>query len=232
MPNKTILVVDDDESLLELVAYNLRAEGHIVVTARDGQEGLRQFHNSQPHLVILDVTMPKLNGFDVCQRIREMADTPIVMLTAQGREDDIIRGLDLGADEYVTKPFHLRAFMARVRASLRRAEMSPVQEQRLAYRDEHLSIDLDARRIAVQGERVKLSPTEFRLLSLLVKNKGRLLEFRQILEQVWGVEYIDDIDYLRVYVWHLRKKIEPDPRHPVYLLNELNTGYRFEPRSV
>jgi len=224
-----ILVVDDDPVLSELVSYILRAEGYEAVVANDGEDGLRKFQATQPDLVVLDVTMPEMDGFEVCKRIRTVASTPIIMLTAQGSEDAIVRGLDIGADDYVTKPFQLKPFMARVRANLRRASAQPASES-VTYQDDYLSIDLEHRKVTVAGEGVKLTPTEFKLLATLVRNRGRILEFRQLLEQVWGFEYIDDIDYLRVYIWHLRRKIERDPKNPVYLLNELNTGYTFAPR--
>ena len=225
-----ILVVDDDPVLAELVQYTLEVEGYIVVTAKDGQDGMRKFHTERPDLVVLDVTMPKLNGYDVCQRIREMSDIPILMLTAQGREQDIVKGFALGADDYVTKPFRIKEFAARVKANLRRARTSAVEYEHVTYSDDYLTIDLDQRRVTVGGEMMKLTPTEYKLLAYLVKNKGRILEFRQILQNVWGFEYMDDIDYLRVYIWHLRRKVERDPKNPEYLLNELNTGYRFEPK--
>lgn len=230
MTNK-ILIVDDDPMLSELIGYNLEHEGYAVVRARDGQEGLRRFQQEQPDLVILDVTMPKLNGWEVCEHIRSVSDTPVMMLTAQGREEDIIRGLDLGADDYLTKPFQVKVLLARVRAALRRARLSPEPETQQAYADDYLTVDLGDRRVTIEGEAIKLTPTEFKLLSYLVENKGRVLTFRQILENVWGFEYIDDIDYLRVYIWHLRKKIERDSKNPVYFLNELSTGYRFAPQN-
>ena len=229
--NDKILLVDDDPSLLELIQYNLEGEGFRVVTAKDGQAGVRLFFTDRPDLVILDVAMPKLDGYQVCERIREMSDTPVIMLTARGREEDIIKGLDLGADDYLTKPFRVNELLARVRATLRRARLKPEVVETLTYSDDYLSIDLDAHRVTVQGEPVKLTAIEYKLLAFLVKHKGRLLEFRQILENVWGFEYIDDIDYLRVYIWHLRRKIEPDSKNPIYLINELNMGYRFEPQN-
>ncbi len=229
--NDKILIIDDDPSLVELVRYNLEGEGYEIVAARDGQEGIRLFFSARPDLLVLDITMPKLNGYEVCQRVREMADTPIVMLTAQGREEDIIKGLDLGADDYLTKPFRIKELLARIRATLRRARTKPAPTEALTYSDNHFSIDLDARRIVVAGELVKLTPIEYKLLALLLKNKGHLLEFRQLLQSVWGFEYIDDVDYLRVYIWHLRRKLEPDPKNPIYFINELNTGYRFEPQN-
>lgn len=227
----TILVIDDDPMVLELVGYNLRGHGYQIVTAGDGQEGIRAFHTNQPQLVILDIAMPRLNGYEVCQRIREVANTPIIILTAQGRhEEDVIKGLDLGADDYVIKPFKVGELLARVRSALRRARNEAVVVPSVTYSDDYLVVDLASRLITCAGEPVKLTPTEYKLLAYLIKNKGRWLEFRQILENVWGFEYIDDIDYLRVYMWHLRRKIEPDPKNPVYLLNELNVGYRFEPQ--
>ena len=225
-----ILVIDDDATLSELVSYILKAEGYATVIANDGKEGLAKFAAEKPDLVLLDVTMPKMDGFEVCQRIRQSADTPIIMLTAQGNEEHMVRGLDLGADDYVVKPFLLKPFMARVRATLRRDGAPLMPPVKVPYRDEYLSVDLENRRVLIKGEVVKLTPTEFKLLATLVKYKGRILEFRPLLEQVWGFEYIDDIDYLRVYIWHLRRKIEPDPKNPIYLLNELNIGYLFSPQ--
>jgi len=226
-----ILIVDDDPMLSELISYSLESEGYVIVRAQDGREGLRKFELEKPDLVILDVSMPKLNGWEVCERIRAVSDTPVMMLTAQGQEEDIIRGLDLGADDYLTKPFQVRVLLARVRSALRRADLSSEPELPVTYTDEYLSIDLENRRVTVDGKITKLTPTEYKLLAYLVQNKGRILTFRQILENVWGFEYIDDIDYLRVYIWHLRKKIEPDSKNPIYVLNELSTGYRFEPQK-
>lgn len=230
MPNK-ILIVDDDPMLSELIGYNLEGEGYTIVRAQDGREGLAKFETEQPDLVILDVSMPKLNGWEVCERIRAVSDTPVMMLTAQGREEDIVRGLDLGADDYLTKPFQVRVLLARIRAALRRVHLSPEPEPEVTYADDYLVINLADRRVTVDGEITKLTPTEYKLLAFLVENRGRILTFRQILENVWGFEYIDDIDYLRVYIWHLRKKIERDSKNPVYLLNELSTGYRFVPQD-
>jgi DNA-binding response OmpR family regulator len=233
MSDAKILVVDDDPTLSELICYSLETEGYRVIVAGDGQEGVRKFYESRPDLVILDVSMPKLDGFEVMRRVREMSDTPVIMLTAQGQENDVVRGLDLGADDYMTKPFRLGELLARIRSNLRRAQMpaATIAAQPAVYNDGYLAVDLETRRITVDGKPVKLTPTEYRLLSYLVQNKGRVLEFQQILENVWGFEYIDDIDYLRVYIWHLRRKIEPNPKKPVYLLNELSVGYRFEPQQ-
>ena len=224
-----ILVIDDDRTLTELVSYILKAEGYTPIVAADGAQGIARFVEEQPDLVVLDVTMPGLNGFEVCQRLRALTATPIIMLTAQDNEEEIVRGLDLGADDYIVKPFQPRAFIARVRANLRRSTSAALKEG-LDYDDGYLSVDFGVHRVTVRGEEVKLTPTEFKLLAAFVKHRARVLTFRQLLEEVWGFEYIDELDYLRVYVWHLRRKLEADPKHPVYFLNELNTGYRFEPQ--
>ena len=225
---KKILVIDDDPRLVKLVDYSLTQEGYEVYKAYDGQEGLRQMYSHQPDLVILDIMMPRMDGWQVCRRIREMSNVPIIMLTAKGGEEDIARGLDYGADDYLTKPFRVKELLARVRAVLRRAALPPPTEEPVTYSDEYLTVNLAERRVVVQGEPVKLTPTEFRLLALLVKNAGRVLTFQQILEHVWGWEYQDDVDYVRIYVWHLRQKIEEDPSQPRYILTEYGVGYRFE----
>lgn len=226
-----ILVTDDDPHLLRVIELNLEAAAYEVVTAPDGEQGLRQFFAQQPDMVILDVSMPKLNGYQVCQRIRDISNIPIIMLTAHTREQDIIKGLDLGADDYLSKPFTMGELLARIRAALRRnVNEATAEKRKTTYSDPYLTVDLDDRRVLTNGNLVKLSPTEYKLLSFLIRHRGRLLEFGQILENVWGHEYTNDIDYLRVYIWHLRQKLEPNPKSPIYLINELNTGYRFEPQ--
>jgi two-component system KDP operon response regulator KdpE len=225
-----ILIVDDDPTVLELVQRNLEREGYQVVTAGNGQEGMRVMYAERPDLVILDVMMPELDGWQICQRVRGMSDVPIIMLTARRQEGDIVKGLDLGADDYLTKPFRRGELLARVRAVLRRARTETVAPPGVTYDDDYLSVNLDDRRVVVNGELIDLTPTEYRLLALLVSNEGRVIEFRRILESVWGFEYMDEIDYVRVYVWHLRRKIEPDPKNPRYLINVPNVGYRFEPQ--
>jgi len=183
-----------------------------------------------PDLIVLDLMMPKMDGWTTCRRIREVSNVPIIMLTTQDRPHDIIRGLDEGADEYVTKPFDVGVLVARVRAVLRRMNLVPVapQKEDQTYSDHYLTFNPVERRVTVNGEPVKLTPTEYNLLALLIKNAGRVLPYRTLLEQVWGWEYIDDVDYLRVYIWHLRRKLEPDPKNPRYVLTEHGVGYRFE----
>jgi two-component system KDP operon response regulator KdpE len=227
MPKK-ILVIDDDPSLIALLYHSLTDEGYEVYKAHDGQEGLRQIYNRQPDLIILDILMPKMDGWQVCRRTREMSDVPIIMLTTRGNEEDIVRGLDCGADDYLTKPFSVKELLARVRSVLRRVTLPPPTEEPVAYSDGYLTVNLAERRVMVGGEPVKLTPTEFRLLAQLVENAGRALTYSQLLEKVWGWEYKDDIDYVRIYIWHLRQRIEKDPSQPQYILTEYGVGYRFE----
>lgn len=226
----TILVIDDDKLTSRLISDQLTEEGYTVHAAHDGKEGLRQMYAHRPDLIILDVLMPEMDGWTTCRRIREVSNVPIIMLTSRDRPQDIIRGLDEGADEYVTKPFEVNVLLARVRAVLRRVALAPTAPQReeVAYSDDYLTFNPIDRRVMVNGELVKLTPTEYNLLALLIKNAGRVLTYRRLLEQVWGWEYIDDVDYLRVYIWHLRRKLEPDPKNPRYVLTEHGVGYRFE----
>jgi len=177
--------------------------------------------------------MPKMDGWQTCSRIRDVSDVPIVMLTGkQKSEEDIVRGLDYGADDYLIKPVRNKELVARVRAVLRRAELpSSLDTKRLTYSDDFLTVDVAERKVIVNGERVKLTPTEFRLFALLVENAGRVLTHKQSLEKVWGWEYVDDLDHLRIYIWHLRHKIEPDPTQPKYIITEAGVGYYFQKSS-
>jgi two-component system KDP operon response regulator KdpE len=225
----TVLIIDDDPMAIQLVAETLRQEDYAVLSAPDGPQGLRAMYEHHPDLIILDVNMPTMDGWTVCQRVREVSNVPIVMLTARDSPDEMIKGLDLGADDYVTKPFDIKVLLARVRATLRRSVAdSPVFKKDIIYSDDYLSINLDERRVMVGGKTVRLTPTEFNLLAYLVDNAARVVTYRELLEQIWGFEYIDDIDYLRVYIWHLRRKLEHDPKDPTYIINELGVGYRFE----
>lgn len=223
-----VLIVDDEQAIRDALGRKLRREGFGVVLAGNGLEGLRAFHAERPDLVILDIVMPEMDGLTVCQRIREVAETPIMMLSAQAiTEEDIIEGLNAGADEYLVKPIRLNEFVARAQALLRRAQMiSPDAEA--GYNDGFLSVDLQRRHVHVDGQKIHLTPTEFKLLVVLMENAGHVVPQRDLLEQVWGPEYIDDVYYPRVYISQLRRKIEPDPSNPVYILTEHRVGYRFE----
>ncbi|OPY27620.1 MAG: DNA-binding transcriptional activator KdpE [Methanocella sp. PtaU1.Bin125] len=203
-----------------------------MLLAGSGLEGLRLFHAERPDLVVLDIIMPEMDGLTVVRRIREIAETPIMVLSAQAvTEDDIIEGLIAGADEYLVKPVRLNEFVARVRALLRRAQIVS-SEADYGYDDGYLNVDLHRRQVRVNGEKKHLTPTEFKLLVVLMENAGRVVPQRELLEQVWGREYIDDIYYPRVYVSQLRRKIEPDPANPTYILTEHRVGYRFEKQNA
>jgi two-component system, OmpR family, KDP operon response regulator KdpE len=224
-----VLIVDDEQVIRDGLGRKLRNEGYEVVLCENGLEGLRAFHSTRPDLVVLDIVMPGgMNGLTVCRRIREVADTPIMMLSAQAiTEDDIIEGLNAGADEYLIKPVRMNEFVARVKAMIRRAQLVSNDVEQ-GYSDQYLSVDLHRRHVYVENQKVHLTPTEFKLLAVLMENAGRVVSQRDLLEQVWGEEYIDDIYYPRVYISQLRRKIEPDPSNPVYILTEHRIGYRFE----
>ena len=224
-----VLIADDNVNLTEAIRYNLEEEGYETVIAGDGQEAMRAVYAERPDLVILDIMMPKLDGWQVCQRVREMSDVPIIMLTARGERTDIVKGLDLGADDYLVKPFGVDELLARVRALLRRAATAPQPDfpgGTKSLSDGYLSVELDSRLVTLGGKPISLTPTEYRVLALLAQSAGRVVSFRQILEDVWGFEYTDEVCYVHTYIWHLRRKLELDPKNPRYLLNELDVGYR------
>lgn len=225
-----VVIVDDDRGMLELVDKVLSPKGYQVLKANSGQEALRLLFAEKPDLVLLDVVMHGMDGWQTCSRIRDVSDVPVIMLTGKkNSEDDIVRGLDYGADEYLLKPVGNRELVARVRAALRRAELSAYQgrERKTVFSDGFLTVDVAGRKVMVRGGRVKLTPREFRLLALLVENADKILTHRQILEKVWGWEYIDDVDYVRIYISHLRQKLEPEPSVPKYILTEPGVGYYF-----
>jgi two-component system KDP operon response regulator KdpE len=227
-----VLIIDDDPMTVQLVSDTLRQDRYRVLSAPDGPQGLRTMYEHHPDLIILDINMPTMDGWTVCQRIREVSTVPVIMMTARDSPEEIIKGLDLGADEYVTKPFDISVLIARVRATLRRAATEPTTfKTDIIYSDDYLTINLEERRVTVEGQLVRLTPTEFNLLAYLVDNAPRIVSYRELLEQIWGFEYIDDIDYLRVYTWHLRRKLEPDSKDPIYIINELGVGYRFEKQT-
>ena len=227
------MIVDDEQAIREALGRKLKREGYEVIACQNGLDAVRAFHTERPDIVILDIIMPGgMDGLTVSRRIREVADTPILMLSAQAiTEDDIIEGLNAGADEYLAKPVRLNEFVARVAAMLRRSQMTQVQTEQ-HYDDGHLSIDLRRRQVYVQGLNVHLTPTEFKLLVVLMENAGRVVSQRDLLEQVWGREYIDDVYYPRVYISQLRRKIERDAANPAYILTEHRVGYRFEKQTV
>jgi two-component system KDP operon response regulator KdpE len=228
MRDKTILVVDDDLNIRKMAEHIFAKEGARVFTASNGLDGLRKFYAHKPDLIILDIMMPEEDGWETCRNIRKFSDVPIIILTALKTDEDITRGLNYGADDFVTKPFSPGVLLARARAVLRRTETFTTGDKPFIYSDSYLTIDLDARRVIISGQPVKLTPIEFQLLAYLVKNPGRVLSLQQILENVWGWEYQDSLEYVHVYIYHLRKKIEEDPKQPKYIMTEHGIGYRFE----
>jgi two-component system KDP operon response regulator KdpE len=225
--NKLILAVDDNPKMTRFIRMNLELEGYRVSEASSGMEALDKTREELPDLVLLDVMMPEMDGFETLARLREISTVPVIMLTVKGDEEDRIRGLELGADDYVTKPFSPRELASRIRAVLRRAEMpSPVAKTVLRV-DERLQIDFRQREVIVDGERVRLRPTEYRLLYHLVNNAGWVMTHEMLLSKVWGYEYRDEAGLLRLYITYLRKKIEPDPGEPRYIFTERGVGYRF-----
>jgi len=226
--NRLILVVDDEERIVRFVRLNLEHDGFRVVEAYRGMQALDKVRTEMPDLVILDVMMPDMDGFDVLKTIRQASTVPVIMLTAKGEEDDRVRGLELGADDYVTKPFSPRELVSRVRAVLRRNELAVgtgVTGEIVV--DERLILDLSRREVWVEGKLVKLRPTEYRLLYHLVQNAGWVLTYDQLLTKVWGYEYRDEPHYVRLYINYLRQKLEEDPANPKYILTERGVGYRF-----
>ncbi len=224
-----VLIVDDEQSICDALAARLMGDRLEVVTRNNGRDAMKVFEAWSPDLIVLDIIMPgELNGLDVCREIRNISEAPIMMMSAQAiTEADIVEGLEAGADEYLVKPVRLNEFAARVHALLRRNAPASVE-----YDDGYLSIDPQRRHVRVMGKRVHLTPTEFKLLIVLLENAGRVVTQHDLLEQVWGHEYVDDKYYPRVYISQLRRKVEPDAARPIYILTEHRVGYRFERQST
>jgi DNA-binding response OmpR family regulator len=232
MPDSsTILLVDDEDSIQKLLAYPLEREGYRVLQARDGEEALERFASERVDLVVLDIMLPKLDGLEVCKRLRAESEVPIIMLTARDDELDKVLGLELGADDYITKPFSIREFRSRVRALLRRAAVSrQVDEDGELIAAEGLTIDLARRVVEVAGSRVQLTYVEFELLRILASHPGRVYSRRMLLEALWGGADYREPRTIDVHVRHLREKLEPDPADPEYILTVRGVGYRFRDR--
>jgi two-component system KDP operon response regulator KdpE len=213
--------------MIKFIRLNLEHDGFEVYEATSGPQALEKMRDQLPDLVLLDVMMPDLDGFETLRLVREISTVPVIMLTAKGEEDDRVRGLELGADDYVTKPFSPRELVSRVRAVLRRTEMPGQATHEVIEVDDRLRLDFDRREVWVDGELVKLRPTEYRLLYHLVQNAGWVVPHDQLLAKVWGYEYRDETHYLRLYINYLRQKLERDPSEPVYILTERGVGYRF-----
>jgi DNA-binding response OmpR family regulator len=225
---KRVLVVDDEPRMIGFIRMNLELEGHQVIEAHNGLQALEAIRTQIPDVVLLDIMMPELDGFETLRMLREFSAIPVIMLTAKGDENDKVYGLELGADDYVTKPFGPRELSSRIRAVLRRAEMPSTTPDEATLRiDDRLSVDFNQREAIVNGQRVKLRPTEYRLLYHLIENAGWTVPHDQLLAKVWGYEYRDEAHYVRLYVNYLREKIEEDPSNPHYILTERGVGYRF-----
>ncbi len=223
---KVILVVDDEPRMIGFIRMNLELEDYRVLAAHDGLEALDLVRTQLPDLILLDVMMPDLDGFETLRMLREFSDIPVIMLTAKGEENDKVHGLELGADDYITKPFGPRELSSRIKAIFRRLE-KPATEDAILRIDDRLSVDFNKREVIVAGESVKLRPTEYRLLYHLIHNAGWTVPHDQLLQKVWGYEYRDEAHYVRLYVNYLREKIEEDPANPHYIITERGVGYRF-----
>lgn len=222
----TILVVDDEPQIRRVVRTTLTSRGYSIVDAGSGEEALESVRHEKPDLILLDINMPGMDGVETCREVRRSSGVPIIMLTVRGAEKDKVRALDAGADDYVVKPFGIEELIARIRATLRRA--SP-PEQALRFASKDLTIDFQKRQVVSRRRAVHLTPKEFELLRFLVANEGKPVSHRRLLQAVWGPDYGDETEYLRVVINQLRKKIEPDPPHPKYILTEPWFGYRFQP---
>ncbi len=226
---KTILVIDDDKDLTLMLQAQLERKKHRVVVATNGREGLQRAYQARPDLIILDIMMPGMDGWEVCRRLRELSSVPIIMLTARNMKGDVVKGLEVGADDYLTKPFSAAELEARIQAVLRRSgdKGANGRSRSSFYSNGYLTIDFDRRIVKVRGSAIELTPTEFKLLSCLVRNEGRVLPHRYLLTEVWGPEYAEEVDYVKLYIRYLRLKIEEDSSDPVYIQTEWGVGYRF-----
>jgi len=250
MHDQTILIIDDDADLLQLASLIFKKAGARVVTAHDGLDGLSKFFTHRPNLIILDIMMPGSNGFDVCQRIRQVSEDPLIMLTSLNQEKDILQGLAAGADDFLSKPFNPDILLARAQTVLRRSQRSNGYNGQsgyngnnghnghngssasFSYNDGYLSIDIEKHEVLIHGKRIKLTPVEFRLLVFLARNAGKLLTFEKILVNVWGNEYRGSMEHVHVYISHLRKKVEEDARNPRYIMTIHGMGYIFEKQEL
>jgi len=220
-----LLMIDDDQNLSKLLCDFMRGQGYTTRCVSNGKDGLRELFNRKPDLVILDVTMPQMDGWETLKRIREMSETPVIMLTARDEESEILRGFSQGADDYVTKPFSFAQLSARVKAVLGRKGAAASGER---LEEDGLQVDMASRRVVRDGQTINLTPTEFNLLVALMRRKNEVLSNEELARQVWGPQYANEAGFVRRYVWHLRQKLEVDPEAPRYIHNERGFGYRFE----
>ena len=223
----TVLIIDDDKTLLRLLNEALAKAGFQVLLASNGIDGLQELYGRQPDLIILDVMMPRMDGWETLSRVRQISRVPVIMLTAKDAETDKLHGFNLGVDDYVTKPFSFAELVARAKAVLNRARVKATTSKSQRYVSGNLVIDIDAHRVTKSGDAVELTPTEFRLLQTLAEHSGRVLTHEQLLEQVWGYDSGEDTGYIKRYIWYLRRKLEDDPTDPQHIVTERGFGYSF-----
>jgi two-component system KDP operon response regulator KdpE len=226
-----ILIVEDDPEFLELTQKWLQNAGYQVVTAGDGVEGMRRVYSSRPNLVLLDANLPKMDGWEVCRRIRDMSEIPVLMVTVNGRKSDQLRGFGVGADDYITKPVHFPELIARIQAVLRRSGPATQESGPSTFDNGEIEIDWRSHQVWVRGKLVKLSPTEFKILACLINNRGWIVTHEQLLEKAWGPNYIGDKSFVKLYIRYLRQKIEADPHNPQLIRTERGVGYYFNMKS-
>ena len=231
MNHTYVLVVDDDEKILKFLRVNLSREGWHILTAKDGSEAVQMVEKDPPDLIILDIMMPKVDGYEVCRQLRQWSQVPIIGLSARGNMADKVKCLNLGADDYITKPFGIDELIARAKAVLRRNKFDDSMPSTSSYMSGDLMIDLATRKVTFAGDEIRLTPTEFRLLRELVLGAGQTLSYKHLLGKIWGPEYKTEREYLHVYIGHLRAKIEPDPRNPTYIVSIPGVGYQFHEAS-
>ena len=224
-----ILVIDDEETTVQLISILLERRGYEVIKAYRAEDGLRKAYRTHPDLVLLDIMMPEMDGWEVCRRLRELSDVPIIFLTARSEIRDVVKGLEMGADDYIVKPYDNDELVARVRAHLRRAPAPSISEE-LVFDGGDFRVNFLNREVRVRGRSVHLTPKEFNLLGVLVRNAGRVITRAELVTEAWGPEYADAVDSLKLYVHYLRQKIEQDPQRPQYILTSRGVGYRFANR--
>jgi two-component system response regulator RegX3 len=222
-----ILLVEDEDALADTVRYNLEREGYAVAVAADGRQALERFRDERPGLVILDLMLPEMSGLDVCRQIRQISDVPIVMVTAKDSEADKVAGLEIGADDYVTKPFSIRELISRVRAHLRRAGIRSIEPLDEVLSGGPVELDVARHEVRVRGETIGFPPKEFELLETFLRRKGKLLTREFLIEEVWGAGYFGDTKTLDVHVKRIRRKLEEDPHDPAHLVTVRGLGYKF-----
>ena len=232
MKGKTILIIDDDNDLLHLASHIFQKEGAQTFTASYEMEGMSKLFSHHPDLVILDVMLPQASGFEICRRIRQVSDVPLIFLTSLNQEQDMLQGLEAGADDFLSKPFSADILLARARAVLRRSVHQNGKAATFRYNDGNLSIDIENHQVLIKGKRIKLTRVEFRLLVYLARNAGKVLTSNQILSAVWGDEYRGSMEYVHIYISHLRRKLEENTKSPRYFLTIHGVGYIFESQEI